>query len=125
VGVIGGVFTCANYFVRVAIRAADAVSGTDTSPGLVAAESTGVKRKWTGGQLRVRPTAQKQDDKPQDGSSKDHLRHTHPMQTHLSRADSQVRIPIHRIYLQVHCRVTQASHQPLARVSDLVLAARH
>jgi len=58
VGVIGGVFTCANYFVRVAIRAADAVSGTDTSPGLVAAESTGVKRKWTGGQLRVRPTAQ-------------------------------------------------------------------
>jgi hypothetical protein len=58
VGVIGGVFTCANYFVRVAIRAADAVSGADTSPGLVAAEATGVKRKWTGGQLRVRSTPQ-------------------------------------------------------------------
>jgi len=58
VGVIGGVFTCANYFVRGAIRAADAVSGADTSPGLVAAEATGVKRKWTGGQLRVRSAAQ-------------------------------------------------------------------
>jgi len=58
VGVIGGVFTCANYFVRVAIRAADAVSGADASPGLVAAEATGVKRKWAGGQLRVRSAAQ-------------------------------------------------------------------
>ncbi|KAG2032149.1 endoplasmic reticulum vesicle transporter-domain-containing protein [Suillus americanus] len=58
VGVIGGVFTCAQYFVRVAIRAADAVSGADATPGLVAAEATGVKRKWAGGQLRVRSTAQ-------------------------------------------------------------------
>jgi hypothetical protein len=58
VGVIGGVFTCANYFVRVAIRAADVVSGADTSSGLVAAEATGVKRKWAGGQLRVRSTPQ-------------------------------------------------------------------
>ncbi|KAG2147713.1 endoplasmic reticulum vesicle transporter-domain-containing protein [Suillus bovinus] len=58
VGVIGGVFTCAQYFVRVAIRAADAVSGADTTPGIVAAEATGVKRKWAGGQLRVRSTAQ-------------------------------------------------------------------
>ncbi|KAG1735355.1 endoplasmic reticulum vesicle transporter-domain-containing protein [Suillus paluster] len=58
VGVIGGVFTCATYFVRVAIRAADAVSGADTTPGIVAAEATGVKRKWAGGQLRVRSAAQ-------------------------------------------------------------------
>lgn len=57
-GVIGGVFTCAQYFVRVAIRAADAVSGADTTPGIVAAEASGVKRKWAGGQLRVRSTAQ-------------------------------------------------------------------
>ncbi|KAG1767910.1 endoplasmic reticulum vesicle transporter-domain-containing protein [Suillus occidentalis] len=53
VGVIGGVFTCAQYFVRVAIRAADAVSGADNTPGIVAAEASGVKRKWAGGQLRV------------------------------------------------------------------------
>lgn len=58
VGVIGGVFTCAQYFVRVAMRAADAVSGADATPGLVAAEATGVKRRWAGGQLRVRPSAQ-------------------------------------------------------------------
>jgi hypothetical protein len=58
VGVIGGVFTCAQYFVRVAIHAADVISGADTTPGIVAAEATGVKRKWAGGQFRVRSTAQ-------------------------------------------------------------------
>ncbi|KAG1868548.1 endoplasmic reticulum vesicle transporter-domain-containing protein [Suillus subluteus] len=69
VGVIGGVFTCAQYFVRVAMRAADAVSGADTTPGLVAAEATGVKRKWAGGQLRVRSTAQNSTNVARQGPS--------------------------------------------------------
>ncbi|KAH0832889.1 endoplasmic reticulum vesicle transporter-domain-containing protein [Lanmaoa asiatica] len=57
VGVIGGVFTCASYFLRVTVRAIEAVSGADSAPGIVAAESTGVKRKWAGGHLRARPIA--------------------------------------------------------------------
>jgi len=57
VGVIGGVFTCASYFLRVTVRAVEAVSGADSTPGIVAAETTGVKRKWAGGQLRARPNA--------------------------------------------------------------------
>lgn len=57
VGVIGGVFTCTSYFLRVTVRAIEAVSGADSTPGIVAAESTGVKRKWAGGQLRARPNA--------------------------------------------------------------------
>ncbi|KAH7911534.1 endoplasmic reticulum vesicle transporter-domain-containing protein [Hygrophoropsis aurantiaca] len=58
VGVIGGVFTCAAYFLRVTVRAVDAVSGADATPGIVAAEATGVRRKWTGGHLRARSNAQ-------------------------------------------------------------------
>ncbi|KAH7928313.1 DUF1692-domain-containing protein [Leucogyrophana mollusca] len=58
VGVIGGVFTCASYFLRVTVRAVEAVSGADATPGLVAAEATGVRRKWTGGHLRARSNAQ-------------------------------------------------------------------
>lgn len=57
VGVIGGVFTCASYFLRVTVRAVEAVSGADSAPGIVAAETTGAKRKWAGGQLRARPNA--------------------------------------------------------------------
>ncbi|KAG8213457.1 endoplasmic reticulum vesicle transporter-domain-containing protein [Butyriboletus roseoflavus] len=57
VGVIGGVFTCTSYFLRVTVRAIEAVSGADSTPGIVAAESTGVKRKWAGGSLRARPNA--------------------------------------------------------------------
>ncbi|KAI9568197.1 endoplasmic reticulum vesicle transporter-domain-containing protein [Boletus coccyginus] len=56
VGVIGGVFTCASYFLRVTVRTIEAVSGTDDSAGIVAAESTGVKRKWAGAHLRQRST---------------------------------------------------------------------
>ncbi|KAG9314817.1 DUF1692-domain-containing protein [Chiua virens] len=56
VGVIGGVFICASYFLRVSVRAVEAVSGADSTPGIVAAESTGVKRKWAGGHLRARPS---------------------------------------------------------------------
>lgn len=54
VGVIGGVFTCATYFVRASMRAVDVVTGADQTQGIVAAESTGVRRKWTGGHLRSR-----------------------------------------------------------------------
>ncbi|KAI6110186.1 endoplasmic reticulum vesicle transporter-domain-containing protein [Pisolithus croceorrhizus] len=54
VGVIGGVFTCASYFLRVSIRAVEAVSGTNNTPGIVAAEATGVRKRWTGGHLRAR-----------------------------------------------------------------------
>ncbi|KAF8557110.1 DUF1692-domain-containing protein [Imleria badia] len=54
VGVIGGVFTCASYFLRFTVRAVEAVSGADSTPGIVAAESTGVKRKWGGTHLRHR-----------------------------------------------------------------------
>ncbi|KAI6007937.1 hypothetical protein BKA83DRAFT_4529954, partial [Pisolithus microcarpus] len=43
VGVIGGVFTCASYFLRVSVRAVEAVSGTNSTPGIVAAEATGVR----------------------------------------------------------------------------------
>lgn len=57
VGVIGGVFTCTSYFLRVTVRAIEAVSGADSTPGIVAAETTGVKRKWGGGLLRARPSA--------------------------------------------------------------------
>jgi hypothetical protein len=54
VGVIGGVFTCASYFLRVTVRTIEAVTGADSTQGIVAAESTGVKRKWAGGQLHQR-----------------------------------------------------------------------
>ncbi|KAF9228759.1 DUF1692-domain-containing protein [Gyrodon lividus] len=57
VGVIGGVFTCTSYFLRITIRTIEAVSGADPTPGLVAASSTSVKRKWAGGHLRTRFTA--------------------------------------------------------------------
>lgn len=56
VGVIGGVFTCASYFLRATVRTMEAVSGADSTQGIVAAESTSVRRKWAGGHLRARPT---------------------------------------------------------------------
>ena len=55
VGVIGGVFTCASYFLRVTVRAVKAVSGSNNTSGIVAAEATGVRKRWTGGTLRARP----------------------------------------------------------------------
>ncbi|KAF9219464.1 DUF1692-domain-containing protein [Gyrodon lividus] len=57
VGVIGGVFTCTSYFLRITVRTIEAVSGADSTPGIVAASSTSVKRKWAGGHLRARSTA--------------------------------------------------------------------
>ncbi|KAG6841160.1 hypothetical protein C0991_001288 [Blastosporella zonata] len=58
VGVIGGVFVCMGYAIRITTRAVEVVSGADATPGLVAAESSGVKvglrQKWGGSELRAR-----------------------------------------------------------------------
>ncbi|RDB26128.1 ER-derived vesicles protein 41 [Hypsizygus marmoreus] len=58
VGVIGGVFVCMGYAIRITTRAVEVVSGADSTPGLVAAESSGVKiglrEKWSGAELRAR-----------------------------------------------------------------------
>jgi hypothetical protein len=47
------------YAIRITTRAVEVVSGADSTPGIVAAESTGVKAglraKWGGGELRSRP----------------------------------------------------------------------
>ncbi|KAI6155774.1 endoplasmic reticulum vesicle transporter-domain-containing protein [Pisolithus tinctorius] len=57
IGVIGGVFTCASYFLRVTVRAVEAVSGTNNTSGIVAAEATGIRKRWTGGNLRARTSS--------------------------------------------------------------------
>ena len=58
VGVIGGVFVCMGYAVRIGSRAVDTITGADRTSGLVAAESSGVKvglrAKWGGGSIRSR-----------------------------------------------------------------------
>ncbi|KAG6844093.1 hypothetical protein H0H87_009883 [Tephrocybe sp. NHM501043] len=58
VGVLGGVFVCMGYAIRITTRAVEVVSGADAAPGIVAAESTGVKiglrQKWGGSELRAR-----------------------------------------------------------------------
>ena len=59
VGVLGGVFVCMGYAIRITTRAVEVVSGADQTPGIVAAESSGVKMglraKWGGSELRARP----------------------------------------------------------------------
>ena len=63
VGVLGGVFVCMGYAIRITTRAVEVVSGADQTPGLVAAESSGVKvglrAKWGGTELRARPGSSK------------------------------------------------------------------
>ena len=58
VGVIGGVFVCMGYAVKITSHAVDVVSGADKTQGIVAAEATGVgaslRKKWGGGELRSR-----------------------------------------------------------------------
>ncbi|KNZ71699.1 ER-derived vesicles protein 41 [Termitomyces sp. J132] len=58
VGVIGGIFVCMGYAIRITTRAVEVVSGADAAPGIVAAEATGVKvglrAKWGGSELRAR-----------------------------------------------------------------------
>ncbi|KAF5379677.1 hypothetical protein D9615_005802 [Tricholomella constricta] len=61
VGVLGGVFVCMGYAIRITTRAVEVVSGADAAPGLVAAEASGVKiglrQKWGGAELRARGAA--------------------------------------------------------------------
>ncbi|KAF8054932.1 endoplasmic reticulum-golgi intermediate compartment protein 2 [Lyophyllum atratum] len=58
VGVLGGVFVCMGYAIRITTRAVEVVSGADAKGGLVAAEASGVKvglrQKWGGQELRAR-----------------------------------------------------------------------
>ncbi|KAH8094490.1 DUF1692-domain-containing protein [Cristinia sonorae] len=62
VGVVGGVFVCMGYAVKITSRAVDVVSGADKQQGIVAAESSGVgaslRKKWGGGELRSRVVRQ-------------------------------------------------------------------
>ncbi|KAF7317349.1 hypothetical protein HMN09_00470900 [Mycena chlorophos] len=57
VGVIGGVFTCMGYAIKVGTAAVDAVTGADS--GNIAAEpvstTSALRSKFTGGALRARP----------------------------------------------------------------------
>ena len=63
VGVVGGVFVCMGYAIRITTRAVEVVSGADQTPGIVAAEASGAKvglrSKWGGGELRARPKSGK------------------------------------------------------------------
>ena len=63
VGVLGGVFVCMGYAIRITTRAVEVVSGADQTAGIVAAESSGVKiglrAKWGGSELRARPKSGK------------------------------------------------------------------
>jgi len=57
IGVVGGIFVCVSYAVRVGVKAIDVVTGTDQSSGLVPPTPTkvsGARSKWTGGDLRAR-----------------------------------------------------------------------
>jgi len=62
VGVVGGVFVCMGYAVKITSRAVDVVSGADKQQGIVAAEATGVgasiRKKWGGSELRSRVVRQ-------------------------------------------------------------------
>ncbi|KAF9475437.1 DUF1692-domain-containing protein [Pholiota conissans] len=63
VGVLGGVFVCMGYAIRITTRAVEVVSGADDAQGIVAAESSGVRiglrSKWGGSELRARPKSGK------------------------------------------------------------------
>jgi len=59
VGVVGGVFVCMGYAVRIGSHAVDVVTGADKTPGIVAAEASGAgRKKWQGGELRSRVVRQ-------------------------------------------------------------------
>ena len=49
---------CMTWAVRVGYKAIEVASGADKTPGIVAAEATGVRRKWGGGEIRSRVTRQ-------------------------------------------------------------------
>lgn len=62
VGVIGGIFVCMGYAVRITDRAVEAVSGVDKSQGIVAAEASGVgvgiRKRLGSADLRLRGNRQ-------------------------------------------------------------------
>ncbi|CCL99926.1 uncharacterized protein FIBRA_01951 [Fibroporia radiculosa] len=58
VGVVGGIFVCMGYAVRVGTRAVEAATGVDRSQGIVAAEASGVgigiRKRFGSADLRLR-----------------------------------------------------------------------
>ncbi|KZV91247.1 DUF1692-domain-containing protein [Exidia glandulosa HHB12029] len=57
IGVVGGVWVCMGWAVKIGYRAAEAVIGP-SDDGYVVAESSAVqKKRWVGGELRARPNA--------------------------------------------------------------------
>lgn len=61
VGVVGGIFVCMGYAIRITSRAVDVVSA-DPSDGTIAAEASGVRpgglrSKWGGSQIHARKTS--------------------------------------------------------------------
>lgn len=62
VGVVGGVFVCMGYAVRITTHAVDVVTGADKAPVIVA-EASGVRRKhWGSGELHQRVGAGRSSD---------------------------------------------------------------
>ncbi|EMD33361.1 hypothetical protein CERSUDRAFT_117979 [Gelatoporia subvermispora B] len=62
VGVIGGVFVCMGYAVKITTHAVDAVTGADKTQGIVAAEASGIggiRKRWGSSDLRLRPGSAK------------------------------------------------------------------
>jgi hypothetical protein len=62
VGVVGGVFVCMGYAIRITSRAVDVVSGADHTQGTIAAEASGVRpgglrSKFSGSQLHSRKSS--------------------------------------------------------------------
>ncbi|TFK93799.1 DUF1692-domain-containing protein [Polyporus arcularius HHB13444] len=72
VGVIGGVFVCMGYAVKIGSHAVEAVTGADKTNGIVAAESTSIsanlRSRFGSGDLRLRPGG-KQDRVVRQGNS--------------------------------------------------------
>ncbi|KAL6301525.1 DUF1692-domain-containing protein [Sparassis latifolia] len=60
VGVIGGLFVCMGYAVRITTRAVEAVTGTDKTTGIIEAEASGVgvgiRKRFGSTDLRLRPS---------------------------------------------------------------------
>ncbi|EKM57853.1 uncharacterized protein PHACADRAFT_116248 [Phanerochaete carnosa HHB-10118-sp] len=70
VGVVGGVFVCMGYAVRITTHAVEAVTGSDKTQGIVAAEATGAgRKKWMSGELRSRGTRHSGSGWTADGGS--------------------------------------------------------
>lgn len=72
IGVVGGIFVCVSYAVRVGAKAVDVVTGADQPSGLVpptATKVSGAKSKWTGGDIRARAKGSESPRVIQQGNS--------------------------------------------------------